>query len=195
MRPKRALLVIPVAVAATVAIAGCGGGSSSSTAVSPNSAEVSPPGDIPDNQVFVAYSSPGAGFSVKVPEGWSQTNGADGVTFTDKLNSVTISSAKASAPPTVAQAKSQVVPQLAKSVKGFANPQVSTVRRNAGNAVLITYTATGKPDPVTGKSVIDAVERYTFYDKGHEAILTLSGPQGADNVDPWRIVTDSLQWS
>jgi len=26
-------------------------------------------------------------------------------------------------------------------------------------------------------------------------VLTLSGPVGADNVDPWRIVTDSLAWS
>jgi hypothetical protein len=27
-----------------------------------------------------------------------------------------------------------------------------------------------------------------------EVILTLSGPVGADNADPWRVVTDSLQW-
>ncbi|MDT7564604.1 MAG: hypothetical protein QOG76_3228, partial [Pseudonocardiales bacterium] len=25
--------------------------------------------------------------------------------------------------------------------------------------------------------------------------LTLSGPKGADNVDPWRKVTDSLRWT
>src|SRR5262245_2968240 len=91
MRPKRAVLIPVVAVAAAVTVAGCGGGSSSSSTVSPNAAEASPPGDIPDNQVFVAYTPPGAGFSVKVPEGWSQTKGANGVTFTDKLNSVTIS--------------------------------------------------------------------------------------------------------
>jgi hypothetical protein len=30
---------------------------------------------------------------------------------------------------------------------------------------------------------------------GREVVLTLSGPKGADNVDPWRIVTDSLRWS
>jgi hypothetical protein len=29
---------------------------------------------------------------------------------------------------------------------------------------------------------------------GRTAVLTLSGPRGADNVDPWRIVTDSLRW-
>ena len=49
-------------------------------------------------------------------------------------------------------------------------------------------------DPVTGKVVHDAVERYEFWRAGTEAILTLSGPVGADNVDPWRIVTDSFRW-
>ena len=31
--------------------------------------------------------------------------------------------------------------------------------------------------------------------KGKDVVLTLSGPKGADNVDPWRIVTDSLRWT
>jgi hypothetical protein len=26
-------------------------------------------------------------------------------------------------------------------------------------------------------------------------VLTLTGPVGADNVDPWKIVTDSFKWS
>jgi hypothetical protein len=47
---------------------------------------------------------------------------------------------------------------------------------------------------VTGKVVRDAVERFEFWKAGEEAILSLSGPQGADNVDPWQIVSDSLHW-
>jgi hypothetical protein len=27
-----------------------------------------------------------------------------------------------------------------------------------------------------------------------DVVLTLSGPKGADNVDPWRKITDSLWW-
>jgi len=38
------------------------------------------------------------------------------------------------------------------------------------------------------------VERYAFWRAGTTVILTLSGPQGADNVDPWRMVTDSFGW-
>jgi hypothetical protein len=50
------------------------------------------------------------------------------------------------------------------------------------------------PDTVTGKSVTEAVERYAFWGNGQEAVLTLSGPNGSDNVDPWRTITDSLRW-
>jgi hypothetical protein len=48
---------------------------------------------------------------------------------------------------------------------------------------------------VTGKRHRDAVERYVFVRAGRAAVLTLSGPQGADNVDPWRIITGSLRWT
>jgi hypothetical protein len=59
----------------------------------------------------------------------------------------------------------------------------------------VTYLARGAADPVTGKARLDEVERYLFVHRGHEAVVTLSGPKGADNVDPWRTITDSLRWS
>lgn len=68
------------------------------------------------------------------------------------------------------------------------------VQRAAGPAVLITYQAISAPDAVTGKSVTEAVERYEFWRGGQEVVLTLSAPQGADNVDPWRMITDSFRW-
>jgi hypothetical protein len=71
---------------------------------------------------------------------------------------------------------------------------VSTVARKAGSVKRITYLAQGRPDPVTGKTRTDAVERYVFTHGGRPVVVTLSGPKGADNVDPWRIVTDSLRW-
>ena len=42
--------------------------------------------------------------------------------------------------------------------------------------------------------VPDAVERYEFWRGGTEAVVTLSGAAGSDNVDPWRLVTDSFTW-
>ena len=59
----------------------------------------------------------------------------------------------------------------------------------------ITYLARGTVNAVTGKSGSDAVERYIFFHRGKDAVVTLSGPKGADNVDPWRLVTNSLRWT
>jgi hypothetical protein len=61
--------------------------------------------------------------------------------------------------------------------------------------VVAFYRADAAADPVTGKVVNDDIERYQFWKNGTLVTLTLSGPHGADNVDPWRIVTDSFRWT
>jgi hypothetical protein len=188
------LLLIPLCLAAT-AVAACGSSSSSSSSPNPNAAEKSPPGDIPDNQAYVRFKPSGADFSVKVPEGWARSTSGGAVTFTDKLNSVKIQEVKAPVALTVRDARQSELPKLANSVKGFQAGSVTAVPRQAGPAIRITYLATAAPNPVTGKAGIDAVERYVFFHKGKDVVLTLSGPKGADNVDPWRIVTDSVRWS
>src|SRR3954454_17760706 len=188
MRTRRVLAAGAAALA--IAVAGCGGASSSNGGASaanpanPNAPEVSPAGDIPDNQAYVPYSPPGASYTVKVPEGWSRTTAGPAVTFTDKLNSIRMEQHPARGPLTPAKAK-QSAPK---------NARVSVVKRNAGSAVLESYLTKAKPNAVTGKAGQDAVERYAFFHNGKELVLTLSGPKGADNVDPWKIVTDSVSW-
>lgn len=188
-------------VVAGAALAGCGGSAGTAAprtavpATAPAPAESNPAGDIPDDQAFVAYHSDRGGFTVKVPEGWSRTDAADGaVTFTDKLNRIEILPSPATAAPTPRSVNASVLPALRGHVPGFAAGKVSTVSRPAGQAVLITYQGNAPADPVTGKVVRDSFERYVFFHAGHRADLTLSGPVGADNVDPWRTVTDSLRW-
>ncbi len=171
--------------------------SSQTTSTPPSSApatEFSPPGDIPDNQVFVPYTVPGAPLRVSVPEGWARSSAHGVVTFTDKLNSIGVQVVPQPKPPTVASARKTELPTLAGSVSQYAAGDVSTVSRQSGRAVLITYQQDSAPDAVTGKVVRDAVERYEFWLSGQEAVITLSGPVGADNVDPWRTVTDSVSW-
>ena len=68
------------------------------------------------------------------------------------------------------------------------------MQRSAGTAVRTVYRVDGPADPVTGKTVNDDVETYTFWRNGRQVTLRLSGPHGADNVDPWKIVTDSFAW-
>jgi hypothetical protein len=194
--PRRGLAAgaILLALAATACGSSSSGGGSTK-APSPNAKESSPPGDIPDNQTFVRFTLPGGGFSVRVPEGWARRTAGAAVVFTDKLNTIRIESHAASAPLTATAARGGELGRLARSVKGFKPGEVSTVTRKAGTAVRITYLAASPADPVTGKTVTDAVERYVFFHKGRAVVLTLSGPKGADNVDPWRLVTDSVRWS
>jgi hypothetical protein len=155
--------------------------------------ESPPPGDIPDTTTYVAYHPASGVYQVKVPEGWARTVTASAVSFTDKLNIITVSVVKTT-PPTQATARATEVPQIQNAVQHFALAGIGTVSRSAGPAVLIRYSADSQPDPVTGKVYTDAVERYEFYRNGMEAIVTLSAPSGADNVDPWRTVTSSFRW-
>jgi hypothetical protein len=182
------------AAAALLFVAGCGGAGGIATP-SAGAPENSPPGDIPDNQAFVAYSPPQARYSVKVPEGWSRTTANGATSFTDKLNTVRLEETAAASAPTVDAVKRTVVPELQHTESGFQPGKVSAVKRTAGAAIRISYLAQGQPDPVTGKARTNAVERYLFFHAGREAVITLSGPKGADNVDPWRVITDSLRWT
>jgi hypothetical protein len=201
---KRTTLAVGAAALA-IGAAGCGGSSSSSSpastsaqAVTPATTaapEVSPQGDIPDNQAYVPYALPGGGFSVKVPEGWSRSTTGGATRFTDKLNAIRLETVAAQVPLTVRDTQQTQLPKLAASVPGYQPGTVTTVTRKAGAAIRMTYLATAKANPVTGKAGLDAVERYVFFHRGKDIILTLSGPKGADNVDPWKIVTDSVRWT
>ena len=204
----RRTLTVAGAIAATAILAACGGtsapaastgGPSAAAAApgqpAPRATEVNPPGDIPDNQSYVAFSPAGGGYSVKIPEGWSRTSTGTATSFSDKLNRIQVSAAAAPTQPTVASVNSTDVPSVKASVPTFAMGKVSVVVRGGGKAILLTYQGDSAPDQVTGKVVRDAFEHYTFYRAGTRVDLTLSGPTNADNVDPWRIVSDSLRWN
>lgn len=211
-RRRAARWSVAALVGLSVVLAGCGGtapgaatpapgpGSpSAGTSAGPTTtsagaaAEVNPSGDIPDNQAYVPYTSPDGLLSVSVPEGWSRSAQGGAVVFSDKLNAIRIETTPSPQPPTHASALA-ALPTLAGTLPGFAPGQVSTTNRDAGTAVLLTYQALSTPDPVTGKATPNAVERYEFWHAGQQVDLVLSGPVGADNVDPWRQITDSLKW-
>ncbi len=160
----------------------------------PNATETPPPGDIPDNQAFVPYSPASRAYSIKVPEGWAMTKAGQATLFTDKFNSIRAETRAVSAAPTVASAKATELPAIKAAAHGFVPGAVTTVARTAGTAIKITYRADSAPNAVTGKVVVEAVERYAFWRHGTEVVLTLSAPVGSDNVDPWRTVTDSFGW-
>jgi hypothetical protein len=192
-------ITVAVAAAALAFVAACGGNPPTQAAASagpnPNAPETNPGGDIPDTTVFVPYRYEVGRFQVSVPQGWGRSTQGTAVIFTDKLNSVRMDVIHAPAAPTVDSVRANEITQIEATARNPRMGTVTMVQRTAGPAVEIAYSADGPPDPVTGKVVRDAVLRYEFYRTGTEAVLTLSGPVGADNVDPWRKVTDSFGWT
>jgi hypothetical protein len=199
--PTRTLAVAAAVLATTAVLVGCGtsatapsgSGASSSTVTAP-APETNPAGDIPDNQAFVPFTPPGGVFTVSVPEGWARTTDGAATIFTDKANTVRIEAYALAAAPSTESVSVDELPIIASSTPGYRSGTVTAVPRKAGQVMLITYQGTAPPNPVTGKTGTDAIERYEFWRDGREVVLTLSGPPGADNVDPWRTITDSLQW-
>jgi hypothetical protein len=155
-------------------------------------ADTPSPGDIPDNQAFVRLST--ATYSLQTPEGWARTTSGRRTVLTDKYNAIQVDLGALPKAPTVRSVTKSDVPRLRATVPGFRAPVVTSITRPAGRVVLLRYQARSRRDPVTGRSVIDDVERYAFWKAGRLATVTLEAPHGSDNVDPWRTVTTSFRW-
>lgn len=190
--------LVAVAAIAALVISACGssGSSSSSTgAVNPNAKEKSPPGDIPDSTQFVRTSVPGAGFSLTVPEGWAQTGSGQKLTFTSNLNSVMVEGKPAQGQLTAARVKATDVPALSAGVKGFKLVSITPLHVAGQTAMRVRFTAASSPNSVTGKSVPEEAVSYVYVHGAKKAVVTLSGAKGADNVDAWRTISNSLRWT
>ena len=131
-------------------------------------------------------------FTLSVPEGWSESTSGTVTTYTDKLNSVSVEETAASAAPTVDSARASAVPAILAARSNTSDAKVSTFAARGGSGIHIAFTADSAADPVTGTTRPDAIEVYQFWMSGKQVAVTLEGPTTADNVDPWKIVTDSL---
>jgi hypothetical protein len=153
-----------------------------------------PTGDIPDSQVFVVYKPAGGSFEVKVPEGWSQLTSDSNTEFTDKLNIVSIKWISGAPEPTVERANSVDVQELASTEPAFQFVETKQVTLPGGKAILIKYQKDSTPNEITGKKYRMDVLLYELYRNGLQVNLTLASPVGADNVDPWKTISDSFRW-
>lgn len=201
MTSRRLAAAVGIALSLALIAAACSTNASQSSTTSTTTATsttvadapaVDLPAAIPDDQVFVTYTVASGDFSVRVPKGWARTESEGATTFTGKHNSVRIETVAAPDAPTADSAQADEVPAIETAAQNYEAGTVTEVNRGAGKAVQITYRVDGEPDPVTGRSIHLDVERYEFWRGGTEVILTLSGPEGADNVDAWRKITDSF---
>jgi hypothetical protein len=189
------------ALVAAILVAGCGGSSSkpasagaSTKAPGALSAEATSTatGDIPDNQNFLTFRDAKDGFSMRYPEGWAQKRAATGITFQDKNNLVRVDVHRG-AVPTVASVTAELAKLRAAnpSLKAPAPRQVSVKGRPA---IKVTYTTRSAPNSVTGKRVTLTVDRYELAKGGRVAVLDLGTPVGVDNVDAYRLMSESFKW-
>jgi PsbP len=153
-------------------------------------AEKNPPGDIPDDQVFVSYKSSAGGYSLKVPEGWARSEKGTDVDFVDKFDGVAVAVTSATTAPTGKEA----VAQLEKPEKAVHVVGTKEVRLPAGQALLIKYESESDVNPTTNKRIRLENEAYLFYKEGKLATLTLWAPKGADNADQWKMMSESFRW-
>jgi hypothetical protein len=223
MQARKTILIVgaAAALAAALVAAGCGSSSAQSPAsaspagavgspVATSAATASPQatgqaagaltgeaasasaGDVPDNQVFLTLHNKAHGFVMKYPEGWAQKSRGDTLTIQDKNNIVRVAITTAPAP-TVASVQKEMaaLKQKTPSLKAAA-PATMTVSGHP--AIKVTYTTTSAPNPVTGKTVTLMVDRYYFWQGGRVAVIDLGTPQGVDNVDAYRLMSESFAW-
>jgi hypothetical protein len=189
MRKTGVLALLCAAVAVSAVFLACGSGSESSS-----EEEGNPPGDIPDNQVFVSYHSDAGGYSLDVPEGWARNESGPNVSFVDKLDSISVDITSSASAPTTDSVTANELPQLAKQTQAFENVEVKAVDLPSGKAVRIRYRADSAPDSVTGKKVRLEIDRYELFKDGKVAAISLSAPAGSDNVDVWNQISSSFKW-
>jgi hypothetical protein len=191
-----------VATAAALPAAGCGSSSSHSTAAAPPTAasgvalsadaRSASTGDIPDNQVFLTFDDPRAGWSMKYPEGWTQNGVGSSVTFRDKNNLVHVSITRGHAP-TVVSVSAQLR-ALRRTSRSLAFTQPRQVSVGGAHAIKVVYSTKSAPSQITGKRVMLVVDRYVLAGRGKVAVVDLGTPKGVDNVDAYRLMIDSFRW-
>jgi hypothetical protein len=183
VKAKMTIFVVSALVVAGLLVTGCGSSSSTDTSgevssaphaggpaesqgtgsgAAPSEAQAAATGDIPDNQVFLVYRDPAAGYSIRYPEGWARKGSGNDVSFQEKANVIHL---------TVHQG----------SAHGKPGEKVTVQRRSA-------------PDPVTGKSLPLTIDRYEYGKGGKVAVLELATPVGVDNVDAYRLISESFKW-
>jgi hypothetical protein len=211
MRLNPAILSVIVVLAGVAAGCGSGGGSSptlastttkttlpvTTTSTSTSGAgalqaeaNAAAAGDIPDNQIFLVFRDPRAGYSMKYPEGWAQQGSGDRVSFRDKNNIIRAVVYSGSG-----WTKASVLADVRtlKGARAQSRPQAITL--SGRPAFKVVYRTVSAPNPVTGKRVTLSVDRYYLWTAHRRAVLDLGSPVGVDNVDAYRMISQSFRWS
>ena len=149
-------------------------------------------GDIPDNAVFLRFRGGSPAFSIQYVEGWQVTPQADGVAIRDKDSSETVAIVAPADP--AGYVASTDLPSL-QAQAGFKLVKQDTVKVGSATYVHLVFHLPAPPDPVTGKQVPSTVDRYYVPGPAGLAVVSLSTPDGVDNVDAFRQMIQSFRWT
>jgi hypothetical protein len=150
-------------------------------------------GDIPDNAIFLTFHGTNPAFSIQYVEGWQVTAHPGGVAIRDKDSSETVAvvGAQSDVPGYVSGTDLPALQALA----SFNLVKQDTVKVGSATYVHLLYHLPSPPDPVTGKQVPSTVDRYYVPGPAGLAIVSLSTPDGVDNVDAFKAMIASFKWS
>jgi hypothetical protein len=184
--------VTPIDTPAASTSASTSPGPSQDASQGPDTGGGTATGDVPDNAVYLTYADPTLGFSIQYVEGWQVRKAADGAVIADKdsSESIRIVSGVSDA---AAYVSGTDLPAL-NAMSGFKLTKQNSVKVGAQSLIHLAYRIPSPPDPVTGKQVPSTVDRYYVPGSAGLAVVTLSTPDGVDNVDAFRRMIESFRW-
>jgi hypothetical protein len=149
-------------------------------------------GDVPDNAVFLTYHHANLGFAIQYVEGWQVTTRPDGAVIHDKdsTETVTVVPLPSDVPSYIT---STDLPSL-QAQAGYKFVKRDTVKVGGATYEHVVYHILSAVDPVTNKQVPSTVDRYYVPGQTHLAVVSLSTPDGVDNVDAFRQMIESFAW-
>lgn len=167
---------------------------SSKSIEKPVAPEKNPPGDIPDSQVFIKYTSATGKYELQVPEGWARTESGTDVKYVDKLDGIQVKISTVNDAFTVDNIKKNQVAAMEKTGRAVKINSTKEIKLSGGQAILVKYDSNSEPDPVTNKQVRLENESIFLNNNGKLAEIVLWAPLGADNVDQWNLISNSFKW-
>ncbi len=150
-------------------------------------------GDVPDNAVFLTYRNAAHGYSIQYVEGWQVTTTPESVIIRDKDSTETVAVVAPQAD--VASYISGTDLPALRSQAGFKLVKEDRVKTKSATYDHLVFHLPSPPDPVTGKQIPSTVDRYYVPGSNGLAIVSLSTPDGVDNVDAFRTMIESFTWS
>jgi hypothetical protein len=158
----------------------------------PSEAQSLATGDIPDNQTFLLFHDPQGGYSIRYPEGWARKGSGNDVTFQEKANVIHVAVGKGAAPGEVSAVRG--VKEMHKSDSTVHGLAPEMLNLSGQPVVKISYSRLSAADPVTGKRLRLVIDRYEYGHGGKVAVVDLATPVGVDNVDAYRMISESFKW-